>query len=441
MSRKLGAKIRNKAAWDAIRTSFWFVPTIMVLLAPGLAVGGAWADHGTGDGLVAHPWWLYAGTPDAARDLLSTLLASTITMTSLVFSITIVVLTLAASQFGPRLIRNFMASIQTQLVFGTFLMTILYCLIQYAALGPVTDRVPIAMPSATLAIVLVALSVALLIPFIHTLALSIVSETIIERVGRELDVLLDDLEPLTTVERLRAWSDVADRPDQVAFGTDDSGYIQSIDFDELVAIAERADLVIHLDHQPGKFVVPHGRWISVWPAGRLTEVDRKRICETITTGVNRTPVQDVDYPIRHLVEIAVRALSPSLNDPYTAIAVLHRLSKSLARLMSLSLPREVLMGESGAVRVLCPQHGHAAILAASFDQIRQLGAGKPVVVLNQIEALRQVGEHCQNFDQLDAIKNQLVRLGEDASREVANADDQAVISIHLATAFKTLSSL
>ena len=162
---------RLRTVWDSIRTSFWFVPSIMMVSAIGLAGLGFWLDFRfAGRDAQSVPWWVYVSSPDDARNVLSTLLSSMITMTSLVFSITMVVLSLAANQFGPRLIRNFMASPQTQTVLGIFVMTILYCLLVLAAIGWRGSEGLFSFSTITIAIALMAVSIALLVLFLHTLA-------------------------------------------------------------------------------------------------------------------------------------------------------------------------------------------------------------------------------------------------------------------------------
>jgi uncharacterized membrane protein len=310
-----------RAAWDNIRTSFWFVPSVMMIAAVGLWALGFWLDFRfAGREARSVPWWIYVSSPDEARNVLSTLLSLMITMTSLVFSITMVVLSLAASQFGPRLIRNFMASPQTQIVLGTFVMTILYCLMVLPAIGWQDNEGMSAFSTITIAIVLMAVSVALLVLFIHTLARSIVSETVIERVGRELDDVLDEIEPLPS--RL-----VQDDPEDALpenfeqrsayFGPDVSGYVQGIEFDQLVQTAHAREIMIGLHFRPGDYLVKGGRGIAICPREHDSLALRRKILGAIVVGAHRTPVQDPEFSIRHLVEIGVRALSPGVNDPYT----------------------------------------------------------------------------------------------------------------------------
>jgi uncharacterized membrane protein len=133
-----------------------------------------------------------------------------------------------------------------------------------------------------------------------------------------------------------------------------------------------------LHFRPGDYVTGSGQAIGLYPSDRATPELARAVAGAISLGVQRTPVQDLEFSIRHLVEIAVRALSPGINDPYTAVAVIHRLTASLSRLMARAVPRGVFRDEGGEVRVVCPRPTYASLLSASFDQIRQNGTDKPL---------------------------------------------------------------
>jgi uncharacterized membrane protein len=351
-----------------------------------------------------------------------------ITMTSLVFSITMVVLSLAASQFGPRLIRNFMASPHTQIVLGTFVMTILYCLIVLAAIGWQGSEGMSPFSTITIAIALMAVSVALLVLFIHTLARSIVSETVIERVGRELDEILDEIEPLPSRLPQDDPEDALPKDFEqrsACFGPDVSGYVQGIEFDQLIETGQSYGIMIALHFRPGDYLAKGGRGIAICPREHDGPALREKILGAIVMGAHRTPVQDPEFSIRHLVEIGVRALSPGVNDPYTAVAVVHRLSASLSHLMGRALPPGVFRDKSGMVRVVCQQPSYASLTEAALDQIRQNSADKPLVVIHLLEAVARIAEHVRLPSQVQVLLKQLQTIEEDAGREVANGSDRA----------------
>jgi uncharacterized membrane protein len=421
---------RFLVVWDGIRTSFWFVPGVMTLLAMALA----WLAH-EGDVWISElpagelPPVIYVSTGDDARDVVSTLLGSMMTMTSLVFSITMVVLTLAASQFGPRLIRNFMASPHTQVVLGTFVMTTIYCLLALGIIGSRSSDQQQAYLSVSLSIALVLLSVALLVFFLHFLARSIVSESVIERVGKEIGSLWDELEPVPEQNGRDAEAMLPDdyRTGAAFFGPTRDGYVATIDFPRLVELAERQDVLIGIDFAPGDYVVEGGVGIGVYPASRCTEQTREEVQKTITIASQRTPAQDPEFSIRHLVEIGVRALSPGVNDPYTAVAVINQLSASLCRLMARALPSGQLYDQRGHLRVLCQRPNYATLIGAAFNQLRQNAAGAALVYIHLVEALHRIAEFSQLEAQREAVRQQLKVVSETAARSVPEEYDRQAI--------------
>lgn len=428
---------------DELRTSFWPVPMAMGAAALGIAAGAPVIDGWLGAGPdESQPFFVYVSTPDEARSLLSTLLSSMMTMTSLVFSITMVVLTLAASQFGPRLIRSFMGSLRTQVVLGTFVMTIVYCLLLISIIGWREGEGPFAYLSVSVAIALALVSVAFLVLFIHDLGRSIMSETLIERVAEELDgLLLHDLSDFGSYQDDAPEAVLPDDFESRArlFGPARAGYVQAIDFDEIAEAARRADVLVGLFFRPGDYVAEGGRTIGVHPPERHTPELAAAVDGAIVVGVHRTPVQDVEFAIRHLVEIAVRALSPGINDPYTAISVVNRLSASMARLMSRSLPRGVFADDDGMARVVCPRPTYATILGAAFNQIRQNGGDKPVVLIHLIEAYSRIAPHARSRDQLAALEDGLGLLVATAERRVGDPHDLATVTDRAADARNELA--
>lgn len=428
--------------WDALRTSFWFVPAIMAGIAAGMAATApsvdGWLDARPDRNV---PWFVYVSAPGDARQLLSTLLASMMTMTSLVFSITMVVLTLAANQFGPRLIRSFMATPQTQLVLGTFVMTIVYSLLALSSVGWRTGAGPFAYMSVTVAIGLALISVGFLVLYIHELGRSIMSETLIERVGGELDTVMRGLGPLEAGQ-LDPEEELPHDFDSRAelLGPPRAGYVQAIEFGKLVEAGRRADVLIGLYFKPGDFVTEGGKSIAIYPGERCTPELAETVRDGVVIGIHRTPVQDVEFAIRHLVEIAVRALSPGINDPYTAISVINRLSASLSRLLQRRLPRAVFADEEGGVRVVCPRPTYASMIGAAFDQIRQNGADKPIVLIHLLEAIGRIAPHAQTGEQHEALLKNIHILLATAERRIDDENDLDTIRRRARDAQKELES-
>jgi uncharacterized membrane protein len=348
-----------------------------------------------------------------------------------------VVLTLAAAQFGPRLIRTYMARRQTQAVLGTFAMTIVYCLLLIARIaqaGGESASAPLSIPAA---LGLTLVSVIMLIFHIHLLARSMLSETIIELVGQELDGSIGELRPLDdgdAGEDAEAALPPRFEAEARRVGVPRQGYVQAIDIADLVEAAEEGGVVIAFAFRAGDYVIAEGRQIGIHPAQRADPELVRRVAEAFAIGPHRTPVQDVGFSIRHLVEIAARALSPGVNDPYTAAAVVDRLSGSLAGLMARRHPAGVFRDGTGTVRVVCGRPTHASLVGAAFDQIRQSGADKPLVLIHLAEAVGRIAEAVRTGGQVDLLRTQLRLVGEAGERGVASADDRAAVAASILSA-------
>jgi uncharacterized membrane protein len=178
-----------------LRSSYWFVPSVMALLSIGVALGMIVVDQSVGEDGIQGYWWIYAGGPDGARAVLATVAGSIISVAGVTFSIKIAALTLASQQFGPRLLRNFMADRGNQFVLGTFIATFLYCLLVLRTVRSWEDAEFVPHLSVTLGVLLAVASLGVLIYFIHHIAASIQASNVIARVSGELQAAIDRLFP------------------------------------------------------------------------------------------------------------------------------------------------------------------------------------------------------------------------------------------------------
>lgn len=329
-------------------------------------------------------WLLYTKDPEHARELLSTLLSGMINMTALVVSITMVVLTLAAGQIGPRLIRQFMQDRVTQTVLGIFLADILFLLTVFRSInGDTTDSVPhVAVSFGTL---LTVCCFFILLFFVHRLARSIVYDNVIQTIVTDLRRSVAALKSEGTHDMP---SDMPKSFTWVPLCRD--GYVQTINVDDLVRAAAKAGAIVRLHVRPGHFVICKGQHVAVHPAEALTEDLAKSIRKSFTIGPERTGAGDIEFGIRQMVEVATRALSPGLNDVFTALAAIDNLSASLAYIFEHDLEKRVLSDESGAARVIRTTADHKGIVCAAFDQIRQSGANHPAVLIRLVEAIERL---------------------------------------------------
>jgi len=397
-------------------------------------------DSALGDRTALSAWWLHSGTGDDARNLLSTLVSALITMASVMFSITMVVLSLAANQFGSRLVRTYMADIRTQLALGTFMMTVVYCLLVLRTVSKDMPASEVPHVAVTLGLVLALLCILTLLFFLHVIARSMVADDVIRRVARELEDSIDELpevEAHTGRDRPEG-SAQKDFGDAQVITSCDEGYVQAIDYDALAELAAKNGIEIQVRCSAGAFMCKDGWLAAVRPArAALPEIERG-IQDKITIGDRRTPTQDLEFSIRHLVDIALRALSPGINDPHTAIAVIDRMRGALSRLMGKRIPTTNRMDESGRPRVFGHNTGHADIFNEAFNEIRQAGAAHPAVIIHLLGALDRMAEHVRLPEQREALLEHVALVSEAGLNKAEQHSDRAAIEEKRALAERKL---
>lgn len=387
--------------WERLSATFWFLPSLMTLAAVGLSFAVIAVDHRVqlkvlGEGGY---WWLYTGGAEGARTLLSTVAGSMMTVVGVVFSITIVSLQLASSQFGPRLLRNFMRDTGNQVVLGTFVATFMYCLLVLRTVRGEGGFADTFVPNVAVSVgvLLAACSVAVLIFFIHHIAATIQADNVVASVSAELDTTIERLFP-EPVGRPAPAAPSADLPDDfdeqaAPVPAPRTGYLQMVDLDDLMALAGEHDLVLRLAHHPGQFMLAGTPVALAWPRARLDEQAARAAAKAFTIGAQRTPSQDVEFGIWQLVEIAVRALSPGINDPHTAIACVDRLAAALAKIGRRPLPESRRCDEDGRLRLVAEPVSKQSVVDAAFDEVRQAAVPNVAVTIRLLEAIRMVAPH------------------------------------------------
>ena len=332
--------------WDSLQSSYLFVPAVIVVSAIALAVAMLTLDRQGNYGVLENWGWIYTGSTDGARAMLSAIAGSTITVAGTVFSITIVALQLAASNFGPRLLRNFMKDVSNQVVLGTFIGTFIYCLLVLRTVRGDGDDYNSFIPqlSVTVALALAIASISLLIYFIHHASTIIQASHIISEVSADLDRATDRLFPEKIGRGLsESGRQVAEIPanfdeDAYPIKATNSGYLQVIDDEKLMQITSQQELIVRLEFRPGKFIVQGSELMMVYPGKRVNQKLTKKFRDVFILGTERTEQQDIEFPIHQLVEVALRAISPAVNDPFTAIRCIDRLSAGLSRLAGRDFP-------------------------------------------------------------------------------------------------------
>ncbi|MFI5778917.1 DUF2254 domain-containing protein [Nocardia sp. NPDC051570] len=408
---------------EMLRTNLWFVPTLEVVAAVGLFVITYGLDRAVYRGALTIPSWIIGGTPDAARQVLTAIAAAIITVVGVVFSITIVALTLASTQFGPRMLRNFIRDRGTQITLGTFVATFVYAIAGLVSVG--ADFVPHI--STTVAIASLVVDLAVLIYFINHIATVIQLPNVIAEIAAEVSTAIqanqDIAVPLSrrglSAEELLAR--LTEGGGQVR--TAGSGYLQYIRYEKLVRMATAADAVIYLPYRPGHFLTEGQVVALVWPAEAADRVTES-FARGHVAGPTRTLTQDISFGIDQIVEIALRALSPGINDTFTALTCIDWLGDCLSRIAATWDPTPVRRDSDGSIRVIATQVSYERLVQRAFEKIRQSGRGMPAVMIRQLDALTEIADRTTDPHRRRVLLDQAAMIERSALESVPEESDR-----------------
>jgi uncharacterized membrane protein len=428
---------RRLPAWrrEALRTNLWLVPALLIVAIILLFAATYGLDRAVGRGdLTAPSWILRKESADSARQILIAIAAAVITVVGVVFSITILALTLASQQFGPRMLRNFIRDLGTQVALGAFVATFIYAVLVLGSIthanGSGSGFVPNI--SITAALALLFVDIVVLIYFIHHVATSIQLNEVIAGVARDLARAIDTEFPVDTsapptsavagpgVTGLTAHLD----DEGIAVPATTTGYLQFIGYGELVSIATQSDAVIRLVYQPGHFVVAGHPLAVVWPASAAPDV-ATALGRAHITGPHRTLAQDPVFAIDQLVEIAIRALSPAVNDVFTGLTCIDWLCDGLCRLSGRPLAGGIAFDRDGHIRLIEAEARYSRFVNRSFDKIRQAGRAMPAIAIRLEQSLARIAEYTITQEQREILLRQAEIIARGAEDAVADEPDRA----------------
>jgi len=377
--------------WELLRGSFWFLLGVMAAGAVLLSFAAVQLDAAMEADAYGRFELIYLFGPEGARAILSAVATSMITVAGLAFSITMLTLQLASSQFGPRLLRNFMRDRGNQLVLGTFISTFVYCLLVLRTVKGVEGASFVPHLAVAIGVVLAVAGLAVLIYFIHHTANSIRIETLLASLAAETAATIDRLFPeklghgeterLVVMPNFVAGQIVRPRT---------SGYVQSVDGATLLRLASELDLVVEIVARPGTFVTERAPLLRVLSTESLHEDEFDALRATLIVGIERTPYQDLDFTIRRIVEITQRALSAGINDPTTALYCIDRLREALERLADRPTPSGFRHDDEGRLRVVATPVSFEAVADGAFRAVSHYAGSDPdlrAALLSAVDAV------------------------------------------------------
>ncbi len=410
-------KGRIRVIREAFRSQLWPIPAVAVVLAVALGIWLPTIDSAYDASLPPTlRAYLFGGGPDAARAVLQAVSGSLITVTSLTFSLTVVSLQLASSQFSPRLLRTFTSDSFVHWTLALFLGTFAYSLTVLRTVRTAADRQTEFVPdiAVTMAFVFAIASVMGLVLFLAHLTREIRVETMMRKVQAETIDTVDVIYPVDPPGRL---PEPQIRIDGVPIEATSSGFLTSVNEQALVAAAKNSKAIIRIDVDPGSSLIAGVPFASIWPddardrlSDEETETLRAAVKEAVGTGFERTTAQDPAFGFRQLADVAARALSPGINDPTTAVHVLGHLSSLMCMLVDRDMRDRVLADDEGTARVVLALPGFASLLELSLGQTRRYGLQDPEVGDRIAAMLEEIAWRDKDGSHREALAMQLSEL-------------------------------
>ena len=374
-----------------IAAGIWFIPALFCVASLALGLLMIWMDR-----YVTHlfeSWTSFAMSVDSARRVLTVIAGAVISVGGVAFSITMVALTLMSGQYGPKVLRHFLEDNTSKVSLGLFLGTFVYTLIVLTGYVK-TDQPHL---SVLTALLLALLAIVGFVQFIHRIATDLQADEIVQRISARLRSLLQKLTDASVRDRRRdgtlAWRRRVRglRGYPVAFAG--RGYIQTIDYPGLAAWCQTHDCHLQVRVRAGDFVVDGTGILKVYGCATETiDDERDRLNTYIVTGPVRTAVQDPEFPITQLNQIAARALSPGINDPGTAVSCVDSFCQALAEIIDRDWPGSLFIDSDGDVRLLARSVGFDGLLKAIFTPLRQFAQTDVAVTISLFEALSRLAE-------------------------------------------------
>ncbi|EMY33429.1 hypothetical protein D477_015072 [Arthrobacter crystallopoietes BAB-32] len=445
---------RGQRLKDALRTQLWPVPALAVVLAVVLGAVLPPLDAALdGHMPAALAAWLFGGGPEAARSVLQAVSGSLITVTSLTFSLTVVTLQLASSQFSPRLLRTFSRDRVVHLTLALFLATFAYALTVLRSIRTGEDDGGAFVPeiAVTVAFVLAVASVMGLVVFLAHLARELRVETMMHRVHAEAVETADVVFPPDAPGQpeLLEPPELPGPPAATAVvEAEASGFLTAVDEAALLEAARSAGAVVRIDREPGTSLIRGVPFASVWglepggpPEGEVLARLGKEINAAVTVGYERTSVQDVGFGFRQLADVASRALSPGINDPTTAAHALGHLSSLLCRLVERAPGPRAVTDPEGRVRVILALPQLAGLLDLALCQPRLYGSKDPVVMARMLQLLCEVSwlDHVGRYRPVLSAQLAQLRQAMDAA-DYSDADRRSLEQLACETAARPRDS-
>jgi len=391
-------RVAVRYLWDRLRVNFWFTPAIMSLLAVLLAWLTYWLDVRIPNAVLATSRFVLTGTAAEQRSALLGIAGIILATAGVVFTLLTLPLSTVAAQYGSRLLRLFLGDRITQFVLGMFVATFVYCMAAAMSI-PGFDLPPEAPQlTATVGLYLALVTFATLVGLIQHISTMLQAPNIAAAAGAALlNVIRMESESEIGRRDIPTQADHIPQPALLApagfpIGARDTGYVQTVDPEIVLTVARERDLVVRLLRRPGDFVRLGSTVALVWPADHVDQRVDRQLQHAFRIGNQRSPAQDLECAVNQLVEMAVRAMSPAINDPFTAMTCLDHMGTGLALFVQQGEEIRETYDKDGHLRLVLEPVSFAQLLGAAFDMLRHASRDNASVMLHMLSVIDSIGE-------------------------------------------------
>jgi len=421
---------RIQRIWNTTQGSLWFIPIVMVFASVGLAYLASSLDRN--QVFSSFPFAIEAG-PDGARTILATIAGSMLTVASVAFSFTIVVFSFASSQYSSRTLHNLMDDNTNQVVLGSLLGSFVYCLLILSTIHLETNSSPGFVPVLSLsgAMALALVDLVLFVLYIHHVSESIQAYHIVHRIRKNTIPAVEHIFPAHIGRSSEPQSGESVQVGSLEMRdvcATSIGYVQMVDGDLVMDIASKHDLLIVVHKSVGTFAITGEVLAKVGPAERVTPQVISRLQHGFVLGDHRTLFQDPLYGILQLSDISVKALSPAINDPNTAVMALNQLGVILRLVARKELPTPVRCDDAGKVRVIAEGPTFSRMISQAFDQTRRYGTSDASIALKLLDVISEIAEEVNDESRLAVLREHAQAILEDANRNIQSQRDLDLIN-------------
>jgi uncharacterized membrane protein len=406
MRTRAERRVAARNTWDRLEVSFWFAPAIMSAGAVLLAWAMFALDSRVPNAALASSRFVLSGTVGEMRSALLNMAGTVLATAGVVFTLLTLPLSTVAAQYGSRLLRVFLGDRTTQFVLGMFVGTFVYCMAAALSIPPASVEQEAPQLTATVGVYLMLATFGTLILLVQHISTMLQAPNIAAAAGDELREVIDaGMPPEVTsdIDATRgAQLPLGDAPDDrmeaegYAVRARRTGYLQYIDPDIMLTLAGERDLVIRLLRKPGDYIHDGALIALASPAAQIDEQLDRLIRRAFRTGNGRTPTQDIEYAVNQLTEMAVRAMSPAINDPFTAMTCLDHIGHGLAHFARQGEMGSHYYNRDGKLRLIMEPVTLAELLGAAFDMLRHASCDNASVLLRMLDVIELIGREAKS---------------------------------------------